>query len=226
MSRRAALWPLVMAALLAAISASQAATVFLGATVIDGTGAPPLDDGAVVVDAGRIVAIRPRADVPGPAGADIVDLTGRWIIPGLIDAHIHFFQSGGLYTRPDIMDLRRLRPYAAERAMASATIEATFARYLASGITGVVDVGGPMENFAIRARGIRTALSPRIAVAGPLLATYAPLLAATIRRSYGSSVPMRPARRELAGDDPPIVRIKRADEARGGSGSRRPGPRG
>ena len=51
-----------------------------------------------------------------------------------------------------------------------------------------------MENFAIRARGIRTALSPRIAVAGPLLATYVP--------------------RELAGDDPPIVRIKRADEAR------------
>ncbi|MCZ6523148.1 MAG: amidohydrolase family protein, partial [Alphaproteobacteria bacterium] len=119
---------------------------------------------------------------------------GKWIIPGLVDAHIHLFQSGGAYTRPDIIDLRAHRPYAEEVARVKARIELTLARYLASGVTAVVDVGGPLWNFEVRARAARAPLAPRVAVAGPLLATYAP-----------------PA---LAGADPPIVRIATPDEAR------------
>ena len=44
-----------------------------------------------------------------------IDGSGKWLIPGLVDAHIHLFQSGGIYTRPDIVDLREFKPYREER---------------------------------------------------------------------------------------------------------------
>ena len=46
----------------------------------------------------------------------MIDLTGKWIVPGYVDAHVHFFQSGGLYTRPDALDLRSARSYETEIA--------------------------------------------------------------------------------------------------------------
>ncbi len=169
-------------------------TAFVGATVIDGSGAAPLPEATVLVEGERVVAVAPRRALELPARARIVEVGGKWIIPGLVDAHIHLFQSGGAYTRPDIIDLRAHRPYAEEVARVKARIELTLARYLASGVTAVVDVGGPLWNFEVRARAARAPLAPRVAVAGPLLATYAP-----------------PA---LAGADPPIVRIATPDEAR------------
>ncbi len=49
-----------------------------------------------------------------PAEATIIDGRGKYLMPGLTDAHIHFFQSGGLYTRPDGIDLRKYMPYEKE----------------------------------------------------------------------------------------------------------------
>jgi imidazolonepropionase-like amidohydrolase len=69
-----------------------------------------------VVTDGRISAVGPAASVPIPAGATVVDARGKWVVPGLIDAHVHFFQSGNLYTRPDAADLRTAMPYAREVA--------------------------------------------------------------------------------------------------------------
>ena len=171
-----------------------AATLFIGATLIDGTGAAPLRDAALLVAAERIVAVGPRETIATPSGTTIVEIGGKWIIPGLIDAHVHFFQSGSLYARPDIIDLRARRPYAAERAAVDASLEATLGRYLASGVTGVVDVGGPLWNFEVRERARGARFAPRVAVAGPLLATRAPAALMT--------------------DDPPMVRIGSADQAR------------
>src|SRR6266853_3180205 len=65
----------------------------------------------IVVTDGRISAAGPADSVPIPAGATVVDARGKWIVPGLIDAHVHFFQSGNLYTRPDAADLRTAMPY-------------------------------------------------------------------------------------------------------------------
>ncbi|PYU35244.1 MAG: hypothetical protein DMG28_03415 [Acidobacteria bacterium] len=45
-----------------------------------------------------------------------IDAKGKWVIPGLVDAHVHFFQSGGLYTLPGAIDLRTRMPYAQEVA--------------------------------------------------------------------------------------------------------------
>ena len=61
----------------------------VGARVIDGSGAAPIANAAVLVENGRIVRVGPAASVDIPAGAARVDLSGRTIIPGLINAHGH-----------------------------------------------------------------------------------------------------------------------------------------
>jgi imidazolonepropionase-like amidohydrolase len=60
-----------------------------GAQVIDGTGGPPIQAGRVVISQGRIVAVGTMVSTPVPAGAERVDLTGRTIVPGLLDLHFH-----------------------------------------------------------------------------------------------------------------------------------------
>src|SRR5215210_7347882 len=61
----------------------------LGGTLIDGSGGPALPDAAIVVRRGRIESVSTRAGFTLPARTVEVDVEGRWIIPGLIDAHAH-----------------------------------------------------------------------------------------------------------------------------------------
>jgi len=165
----------------------------VGATVVDGTAAP-IPDAVVLIRGDRIQAVGARAQVALPKGITIVDGRGKWVAPGLVDAHVHFFQSGSAYTRPDVVDLRKLRPYEREIALLKAALPRTFARYLLCGVTSVVDVGGPFWNFEVRDSAARTALAPRVAVAGPLVSTV--------------------ARPELDIGDPPIVKTSTPEEAR------------
>jgi imidazolonepropionase-like amidohydrolase len=65
------------------------AVVLQGARLIDGTGAPPVDNATVVIEGERIVAVGPAGKVAVPKGARSVDARGRTIIPGLISAHSH-----------------------------------------------------------------------------------------------------------------------------------------
>ena len=108
-----------------------------------------------------------------PAGAQVIDGSGKWLIPGLIDAHVHFFQSGNPYTRPDAADLTAVVPYASEVARNKARLPATFKVWIASGVTSVVDVGGPMWNFEMRDAARTAAIAPAVAVAGPLISMIA-----------------------------------------------------
>jgi imidazolonepropionase-like amidohydrolase len=65
---------------------------FRGATLIDGTGAPPRENALLVVADGRIVSVgeaTSKALAALPAGAKVVGAEGKWIVPGLIDAHVH-----------------------------------------------------------------------------------------------------------------------------------------
>ena len=146
-------------------------TAWTGATLFDGTGADPVSDAVVLVAGGRIQAAGPASAVTIPAAATRVDVSGRWIVPGLVDAHVHFFQSGSLYTRPDIADLRSVMPYGKELARLRKDLPTTLRRYLATGITAVVDVGGPFWNFELRDGHRDDPFAPRIAVAGPLIST-------------------------------------------------------
>lgn len=83
---------LVIAAFAGAAAASSMQTravVLDNVRVVDGTGAAPIDRARIVVDDGRIARIGPAATIELPPGADRIDLTGRTVIPGLIDLHFH-----------------------------------------------------------------------------------------------------------------------------------------
>lgn len=88
------------------------AVALTGARVIDGTGRTPLENATLLVENGRVTAIGSAATVRVPAGATRVDLAGKTIIPGLINAHGHVQveQNSRLPVRDDL--LRRLRMYA------------------------------------------------------------------------------------------------------------------
>ncbi len=68
---------------------SQDGVALVGATLIDGSGGPSLPDAAVVVRGGRIESVGSRGDFQLPGKTREVDVSGQWIIPGLIDAHVH-----------------------------------------------------------------------------------------------------------------------------------------
>ncbi len=63
--------------------------VYLGGTLWNGTGVPPILDAVVIVSDGHIEAAGPPDVVTVPRGADVRRVDGRWLIPGLIDAHAH-----------------------------------------------------------------------------------------------------------------------------------------
>ena len=69
-----------------------AVVAFRGATLVDGTGAAPRANALLVVENGRIVSVGlsgPASLAALPAGAEVRDVSGSWIVPGLIDAHVH-----------------------------------------------------------------------------------------------------------------------------------------
>ena len=74
-------------------------------------------------------------------------MKGKFLFPGLTDAHIHFFQNGGLYTRPDVIDLRMDRPYHKELAYSHENMEKVMQRYLQNGITSLIDVGATYNHL-------------------------------------------------------------------------------
>jgi len=172
MTLRNALLAALVVLPLAATAAPAPITVINGATIIH-----PSRSGDAVVEPGATIVISgDRIQLAGagialelPQGARIIDARGKWVIPGLIDSHVHFFQSGNLYTRPDAADFDAVVPYADEVARNKARLDATFKVWLASGVTGVADVGGPFWNFDVRDRALAAPAAPRMAVAGPLI---------------------------------------------------------
>src|SRR5207249_10106087 len=151
-------------------------------------------DRTVLITGNRIVGIGPRAGTRVPAGATRIDAKGKWVVPGRVDAHVHFFQSGNLYTRPDAADFNAGGPYAREVERNKARLPATFKVWLASGVTSVVDIGGPFWNFEMRDAAAASPAAPRVAVAGPLIS-----MVDRVKLDLG---------------DPPIIKITSADGAR------------
>ena len=137
-------------------SANEGTIAFVGATIIDGTDAEPLEDGVLVVTDGRIQTVGPRSDVALPQGAEVIDVAGKYIMPGLINAHGHVGATIGLngnggYTRTNL--LRQLSLYA---------------RY---GVTAVNSLGGDFgQGFRLRDEQFNSDLNrARIYVAGSVV---------------------------------------------------------
>jgi imidazolonepropionase-like amidohydrolase len=161
----------------------------------DGTGGIVQKNGVIVIEGDRIRAIGPRGSIKGGKGVTIVDASGKYAIPGLIDAHVHFDQSADIYTRPDAVDLRGIRSYADEIEWTRQRLPETMMRYLRAGITGVVDMGGPMWTLDLRDSANANPAGLRVAAAGPLISTIADP--------------------ELDGEDPPVLPMNSPDDAIG-----------
>ncbi len=173
---------------------SAGSIALVGPTAINPADSTVVTDATVLIEGDQIAAVGPSSEVTVPDGATIYEMPDKYVIPGLIDGHVHFFQSGGLYTRPDVIDLRAVRPYAEELRRIKERLPDTFRRYLRSGVTSVVDVGGPMWNLDVRTRADTTAQAPTVVTAGPLI----------------SSV----SRPSLDTGDPPILQITTPAAAR------------
>ena len=151
--------------------AAPPAIAFIGATLVDGTGAAPVRNAVVLMRDGRVACAGPRAACPVPPDADTVRAAGKWIIPGLVDTHVHFSQTGWVDGRPDALDLRDQYPYDQVEANLHARPERFFRSYLCSGVTSVFDVGGYPWTLDLQARTAHSTTAPRVLSAGPLLST-------------------------------------------------------
>ncbi len=185
---------LIAALLMIAVITLHAEKISLvRATVINPADGKVMPNATIVINGDKIERVSMGKQDAASLGRQI-DCAGTFIIPGLIDTHVHFFQSADLFTRPDGADFNSVRPYKDEVAWIKSHLDDVFARYIRCGITSVVDDGGPMWNFEVRQNANATAKAPRVAVAGPLI----------------SSV----SREKLDLGDPPIVKVDTPDQAR------------
>ena len=108
-----------------------------GGTLIDGTGAPPRPDGAVLIVDGRIRAVGARTEVQRAVDSHeqphVVDVSGKTVMPGLIDSHCHI-NYGEVETEEEL-DLYTPMEYRAIRAVWNAQ------KVLRAGVTSVCDPG-------------------------------------------------------------------------------------
>src|SRR5258705_5478411 len=158
----------IVLSVLLAVSIARAEKISLvGATVINPADGKVLPNATVVINGDKIERVAMGKQDAATLGRQ-VSCVGKFILPGYIDTHVHFFQSADLFTRPDGADFNSVRPYKDEVAWIKSHLDDVFARYIGCGITSVVDVGGPMWNFGGRTKANATTKAPRVAVAGPL----------------------------------------------------------
>ena len=112
-------------------------------TLVDGLGGPPLEDATLVFREGRVQHAGPTARVPVPEDCERLDGRGRWLIPGLVDLHVHIMNTG---------------------------VE-SLPLWLANGVTTVRDIGGDAE-LLVRLRGEIASGArpgPRLFTHGPMI---------------------------------------------------------
>ncbi len=154
--KRAGLLTLAISLASSAAHAGLGTLAFVGARIIDGTNSPAIENGVLISVDGKIVAVGSASNTPIPDGAQRIDVSGKTLIPGLINTHGHVGQVLGLetghYDRGNV--LRQLGLYA---------------RY---GVTTVNSLGDDeYEGFAIRNEQDPLFLDhARLMVAGPVLA--------------------------------------------------------
>ncbi len=156
------------AAAVAGLHAQPATLAIVGATAIDGNGGAPIRDGVVVVSAGRIVAVGPRATTTVPGGAQRIDGTGKWVVPGFVDTNVHLSLYGGMNDRYET--LVRYQAQQEDIVLEAAQTE------LGYGVTTVRDSYGMLRPLvAVRDRiAAGGAIGPRILAAGNIVGWNGP----------------------------------------------------
>lgn len=133
------------------VSVDSETVALIHVWVVDGRGGEPLDDQTVVISGNRITALGPSAEVQVPDGAEILELTGHTVIPGIVGLHDHTHYQGAQ---------RRLFLQSAPRM------------YLGSGVTTIRTAGSfsPYDEITLKAAIERgEALGPRMHITGPYI---------------------------------------------------------
>lgn len=135
-------------------------TAFKGATIIDGSGEQPIQNAVLLIRHGRVVAVGTEREVSVPAGVREVDVTGKTIVPGIINGHGHVGNTrgieGGHYSAENIIDNLKI-----------------YARY---GVTTVVSLGDDKKD-AVPLRHVNTGTAfdrARLFIAGAVISGETP----------------------------------------------------
>ena len=138
--------------------------VLRGATLIDGTGAPPLENSVIVIEGNKFSLVGSEKDINIPEGANIIDAQGKYIIPGMMDANIHLFRDVSIEFIARYED--RLELLIAEAAQIA----------LKYGLTTVFDTWGPLQPLMnVRDRINRNVIpGSRLFVAGNIVGLSGP----------------------------------------------------
>jgi len=121
-----------------------------GANIVDGAGRPPIPDGTVLVRDGVIAQVGTADEVDVPRAAEVVDLDGRWLVPGLVNAHGHVGPDGERSSVPEQLEI--------------------YAHY---GVTTVLSLGDEAEHMRDE-RWSPSLRRARLFVAGPRVGASSP----------------------------------------------------
>ena len=127
-------------------------TLFINATVLDGSEhMEPQPDMAVAVERGVITWMGPSAVAQAPAGAEVIDLAGAYLMPGLINMHVHLCGSGKPVSAGDAGALMKKLDNPVGRAIVRHILKGSAQQQLASGVTTVRGAGDPLfADIAVR----------------------------------------------------------------------------
>jgi imidazolonepropionase-like amidohydrolase len=115
----------------------------VGGSLIDGSGSPSLADVTVIIEGDHFTAVGPAASTPAPPGAEVIDARGKFLIPGLVDMHVHVYTPDKWH--PEL--------------------------FLAAGVTTVLDLGGQLADVTAHRAAVESGamLGPRLHFTGPML---------------------------------------------------------
>ena len=144
---------------------------YIGANIINPSKGTVTANSTLLVNQGRIEKVQASTGTI-PDGYTIVDTKGKWVMPGLIDGHIHLAQSGSAFTRPDTFDARKISSYEDDQQWIKDNLSSILENYLKLGITSVIDMGGPSEYITGYRAVTHSGVYPDIYAAGALLSPF------------------------------------------------------
>ena len=134
------------------MASADRSTLFINATILDGSEhMEPQPDMAVVVERGVITWMGLSAVAQAPAGAEVIDLAGAYLMPGLINMHVHLCGSGKPVSAGDAGTLMKKLDNPVGRAIVRHILKGSAQQQLASGVTTVRGAGDPLfADLAVR----------------------------------------------------------------------------